>query len=83
MKARPATVQFIRLFSRYLREQGLPVTHQREAVAEVVFGADDHLSVDDIEQSLTEQSQIRDGINDIDKFRGQINTIKDRLRKLF
>ncbi len=52
MKGRPATIPFIRLFSRYLREQGLPVTHQREAVAEVVFGADEHLSVDDIEQRL-------------------------------
>ena len=52
MKGRPSTVPFIRLFSRYLREQGLPVTHQREAVAEVVFGADEHLSVDDIEQRL-------------------------------
>ena len=52
MKGSPATVPFIRLFSRYLREQGLPVTHQREAVAEVVFGSDAHLSVDEIEQRL-------------------------------
>jgi Fur family ferric uptake transcriptional regulator len=44
----PAT----RLFSRYLREQRLPVTHQREAVAEVVFTSDEHLSVDDIEATL-------------------------------
>ena len=43
---------FIRLFGRFLREQGLPVTHQREAVAEVVFASDEHLSVDDIEQDL-------------------------------
>jgi transcriptional regulator GlxA family with amidase domain len=28
---------FVRLFGRFLRERGLPVTQQREAVAEVVF----------------------------------------------
>ncbi len=43
---------FIRLFGRYLRDQGLPVTHQRQAVAEVVIGSDAHLSVDDIESEL-------------------------------
>jgi Fur family ferric uptake transcriptional regulator len=43
---------FIRLFGRYLRDQGLPVTHQREAVAAVVFASDAHLSVDDIEREL-------------------------------
>ena len=43
---------FIRLFGRYLRGQGLPVTHQREAVAYVVFASDGHLSVDDIESAL-------------------------------
>ncbi len=43
---------FVRLFGRYLREQGLPVTQQREAVAQVVFSTDDHLSVDDIEREL-------------------------------
>lgn len=45
---------FIRLFGRYLREQGLPVTHQREAVAQVVFVSQEHLSVDDIERRLRE-----------------------------
>ena len=43
---------FLRLFGRYLRDQGLPVTSQREAVAMVVFTSDDHLSVDDIEVAL-------------------------------
>lgn len=43
---------FIRLFSRYLRDQGLPVTSQREAVAKVVFTSEEHLSVDDIEHAL-------------------------------
>ena len=48
---------FIRLFGRYLREQGLPVTHQREAVAEVVFGSEEHLSVDDLERSLRNRGE--------------------------
>ncbi len=46
---------FVRLFGRYLREQGLPVTQQRQAIAEVVFGSDDHLSVDDIENQLRQE----------------------------
>ena len=44
----PAPALFVRLFGRYLRENGLPVTPQREAVARTVFGADDHLSVEEI-----------------------------------
>ena len=47
----------MRLFGRFLRDRGLPVTHQREAVAEVVFGSDDHLSVDDIEQQLRDRGE--------------------------
>lgn len=47
-KVRP----FIELFGRYLRDEGLPVTQQREAVAEVVFQSDGHLSVHDIEETL-------------------------------
>jgi len=43
---------FTRLFGRYLRDQGLPVTQQREVVADVVFGSEDHLSVDDIEREI-------------------------------
>lgn len=43
---------FIHLFRRYLREQGLPVTQQREAVAQVVFDTPGHLSVEDIEAAL-------------------------------
>ena len=49
-KVRP----FIELFGRYLRDEGLPVTQQREAVAEVVFQSDGHLSVHDIEETLRE-----------------------------
>ncbi len=52
MKARSDPTPFVRLFGRYLREQGLPVTHQREAVAQVVFGSGEHLSVDEIERVL-------------------------------
>lgn len=57
MKSAPPTQPFVRLFGRYLREQGLPVTQQREAVAEVVFSSLAHLSVDDIEQRLREAGE--------------------------
>jgi Fur family transcriptional regulator, ferric uptake regulator len=50
----PPIAPFVRLFGRYLRDQGLPVTQQREAIAELVFGSDEHLSVDDIEKRLRE-----------------------------
>ena len=50
-RARP----FVRVFSRYLRDRGLPVTHQREAVAEVVFSSEEHLSVDQIERRLRDR----------------------------
>ncbi len=43
---------FIQIFRRYLREQGLPVTPQREAVANAVFSSGGHLSVEDIETML-------------------------------
>ena len=52
MKSTIDVTPFVRLFSRYLRDQGLPVTQQRESVAEVVFSSDAHLSVDDIEGEL-------------------------------
>lgn len=42
----------LHLFRRYLRQQGLPVTQQREVVAEVVFTSEDHLSVEEIEAEL-------------------------------
>jgi Fur family ferric uptake transcriptional regulator len=41
-----------RLFRRYLKEQRLPVTHQREAIAQVVFSTSGHLSVEEIEGTL-------------------------------
>jgi len=43
---------FIHLFRRYLRQQGLPVTQQREVVADVVFKSSEHLSVEEIETAL-------------------------------
>jgi Fur family transcriptional regulator, ferric uptake regulator len=48
---------FVRLFSRFLKEQGLPITQQREAVAQVVFTTTGHLSVEEIEQRLREGAE--------------------------
>ena len=48
---------YIRVFGRYLREIGLPVTHQREVVADVVFGSEGHLSVDDIAAVLRDSGE--------------------------
>jgi Fur family ferric uptake transcriptional regulator len=50
-------VSFVHLFRRYLREHGLPVTQQREAVAEVVFESSGHLSVEDIESRLRDRGE--------------------------
>lgn len=47
----------IRLFGRYLRDLGLPVTTQREVVASVVFDSEGHLSVDDIENRLRDRGE--------------------------
>lgn len=60
MAAPPApapTSPFVRLFGRYLREQGLPVTQQREAVADLVFSSEGHLSVDEIERKLRDNGE--------------------------
>jgi Fur family transcriptional regulator, ferric uptake regulator len=43
-----------RLFRRYLKDQGLPVTRQRELVAQVAFETAGHLSVEDLERRLRE-----------------------------
>lgn len=48
---------FVHLFRRYLREQGLPVTQQREAIAEAVFGAQGQLSVEEIESALRQRGE--------------------------
>jgi Fur family ferric uptake transcriptional regulator len=50
-------VTFVHLFRRYLRDQGLPVTQQREAIAEVVFNATGHLSVEEIEVRLRDEGE--------------------------
>jgi Fur family ferric uptake transcriptional regulator len=50
-------MSFVHLFRRYLRDQGLPVTQQREAIAEVVFNADGHSSVEEIENRLRERGE--------------------------
>jgi Fur family transcriptional regulator, ferric uptake regulator len=48
---------YIQLFRRYLREQGLPVTQQREVVADVVFASSDHQSIEDIELALRQRGE--------------------------
>ncbi|MGH7576153.1 MAG: Fur family transcriptional regulator [Longimicrobiales bacterium] len=48
---------FVHLFRRYLRDNGLPVTQQREAVAEVVFASSKQLSVEEIEAELRERGE--------------------------
>ncbi len=56
--ATPAsTGAFVNLFRRYLREQGLPVTQQREAIAEIVFSSSEHLSVEEIEERLRDRDE--------------------------
>ncbi len=50
-------MSFVHLFRRYLKEQGLPVTQQREVIAEVVFGSSGHLSVEEIEKLLRERGE--------------------------
>ena len=47
----------LRLFGRYLKEQGLPLTHQREVVAHVLFSADAHLSADGVEEELRRRGE--------------------------
>ena len=47
-----ANSTFLHLFRRFLKDQGLPVTQQRDAVAEVVFASSEHQSVEDIEAKL-------------------------------
>jgi len=47
-----ANSTFIHLFRRYLRDQGLPITQQRDTIAEIVFHSPEHQSVEDIEAEL-------------------------------
>lgn len=48
---------FVHLFRRYLRDQGLPVTQQRESIADAVFGSTERLSVEDIEKLLRDRGE--------------------------
>ncbi len=48
----PELQEALEIFRRYLRERSLPVTSQREQVAEVLFAAGGHVSVEDIEELL-------------------------------
>jgi len=57
VKAHSDPSPFLRLFRRYLKDESLPVTHQRELVAGVVFGSEEHLSVDEIERILRTDGQ--------------------------
>ncbi len=52
----PELQEALEIFRRYLRERSLPVTTQREQVAEVVLAAVGHLSVEDIEQQLRQRN---------------------------
>ncbi|MDT8341219.1 MAG: Fur family transcriptional regulator [Longimicrobiales bacterium] len=57
MTASASPEALLRLFERYLREQGLPFTHQRRAIASVVFDSGGHLSADDIEGELRRRGE--------------------------
>ena len=50
--AGPSAAQLLDAFRRYLRDHNLPVTAQREMVADVLFGSTGHLSADDIDRTL-------------------------------
>ncbi len=55
MRIGPANVEpYLAIFGRYLREQGLPVTQQRRAVARAVFTSPQHQSVEDLGRVLRE-----------------------------
>lgn len=53
----PSAASQLRLFARFLREEGLPVTAQREAVALTLFSAEGHWSVEDLERALRERGE--------------------------
>lgn len=56
MKYGPRNIApYVGIFARYLREQSLPVTHQRTAVAEAVFASAQHQSVEDIDAVLRDK----------------------------
>ncbi len=44
-------------FRRYLSDHNLPATHQRLAVAEVLFAAADHLSADEVARRVAKRGE--------------------------
>jgi Fur family transcriptional regulator, ferric uptake regulator len=52
-----ASAPFVHLFRRYLKDQGLPITQQREAIAREVFASPEHLSVEEIEGRLRQRGE--------------------------
>lgn len=61
MKYVPTDINpYLGLFARYLREQGLPVTQQRLAVARCLFSSSRHQSVEDLD-SVLRQNELRLG----------------------
>jgi Fur family ferric uptake transcriptional regulator len=57
MESTAAPSPYLPLFRRYLRQRGLPVTQQREVVADVVFASHEHLSVEEIEARLKQRGE--------------------------
>lgn len=56
MKTGPRDIDpYVGIFARYLREQGMPVTQQRAAVAEAVFSSPHHQSVEDLGRVISER----------------------------
>lgn len=47
--------QLLARFRRYIRDHGLPMTHQRDVVARAIFFGSGHLSADDIDRALQSQ----------------------------
>jgi Fur family ferric uptake transcriptional regulator len=45
----------VEAFRAYLRDHNLPVTAQRQAIAEVVLGSDRHLSVEEVAAEVSER----------------------------
>ncbi|HTC25292.1 MAG TPA: Fur family transcriptional regulator [Gemmatimonadales bacterium] len=55
--ARGEGAALLERFRRHLRDRHLPVTRQRDLVAQAVLSSDEHLSVDAIQKQLKEQGE--------------------------
>jgi len=55
--SREERTELLERFRRWLREQRLPVTRQRDVVAELVFASDEHLPVGAIASRLRESGE--------------------------